>query len=573
MDREGRIGALALRAAALIPRGARLLDEPDSTLDLHRAAAWLGVYAFSEDFEALLEEGDDAHAPPPDDAAVHHAVLIDGASSEALTRAVDAGRLDVARVHASATREPLQARAYVTRAPLRVSELEACLLGTRVVGSISDPELYRFWESIFLWLQEQDGYTYALDGEGHCGIDDLPPEWRAALGGVPRLEVDFSAVREFVLEDVCSADDLVPASALGDVDERALRRRFDLHASAAREVKHAILPDARFKLHEAPWVPDRLACRGRLLLTEPLATWYPSFDLEISDWKITRHYVDARDVTAATFPQHPAALLHERHVHLRRLVGMMPIFALGGNDLEHQRMRGLGARVYTVGFVRTADGWFKAHMEGPGVKRGLTGALRYIEDAAGTETHDDPEVLIKRILHALTDGRVDQCTMDLAEVWAALIDADFSAEDREAELDDREAALDEVLTRARAHRGIAELALTIVGEAEATGELRFELPWIGGAKLERREAFEIRAGDDITVDVDGKPTLAVPAGRGRIVLAAEPRPWLPEAERRRRAQQRRPFVPAPPNRIGCLVAIVLAGLVLFFVFIVAITMP
>jgi hypothetical protein len=575
MDREGRIGALELGSTALLPRGALLLGEPDATLDLHRAAAWLAVYALSEDFEDLVKEGDGVHALAPDDVAAHYGVLIDGAPSAALTRAVEAGRLDAARVHASATREPLQARAYVTRAPLRASELDACLLGTRVVGSSSGAELYMFWESIFLWRQQKDGYTYALEGEGHGRADDLPPEWRAALKGVPRLDVDFSAVRGFLLADVCTADDLVPASATGDIDERALRRRFDLHGSAAREAQDAARPDARFKIGEAPWVPDRLACRGRVLLTEPLATWFPDFDLEISDWKDRRHYVDARDVTAATFRQHPATLLHERHVHLRKLADMTPIFALGRDPREHDRLRDLGARVYTVGFVRTADDGFEARMEGPGVKRSLTGAFRYIEDAARTGAHGDREELIERILHALTDGRVDQCAMYLAEEWAALAGAGsllgFSADEREAYLDSREASLDEVLARARAHRGIVDLALTIVGEAEAACDRGLQLPWLGDAKLARREAFEIRAGGGITVAVDGEPTLAVPAERGRIVLHAEPRSWLPEAERRRRAQPRA-VVPAPPNRTGWFVAIMLAGLVIFFVLVAAITM-
>lgn len=580
-DREGRLGCLELRFAAMVPRGALAIDPggaaAGSPVDAGEAAIWLGVRDAEDELEDMLEAlGEGSVELPAGDGPEYYAVFIAGAASEALARAVLAGSIERVTDHG-----------YVTRAPMAAAALRAHIAGTPVIAVVAGSEYqYRFWESIYVWQQE-DPHTYHRDGDGGVKITDerLPAAMRSVLAGVARLDVDFAGPGTLRLGECCQPEEVVavfPGGAGGD--ELAVRARFEAHRAACRELRACARPDALFRAGSRLWVPDRLVAVGAVLRADRLATWFPEYDLSISDWKTRRQYVDARDVTRETYSQHPANLLDERHVVLRRLVEAMPIFALG-DDLGARGpgsgawWRARGARVYTVEFIRTADDFFLASAEGPGTDRRVSGPFIAVEAAMGGDEgagrERQREDLIERILLAVSDGRVDPRGMYVAELWLALAGGPslmlFAPEERGPYIAMEEAALAEVVARAATHGHIVDEVIHCCQAAEARGEREFMLPYVDWARIERQDAVTLRSGDDkdldVVVAVDGASELTLPARR-QWVLGRESAAWSPAVELAwreqafRRHAQRRKAAPTsgPARRLGA-VAFVMVVLV------------
>jgi hypothetical protein len=580
-DRQGRLGCLELKLAAMVPRGALAVDPRGSAvgspLDMGEAAIWLNVRDAEDELEDMLEgvgEGD--VELPTSEEPDYYEVFIAGAASEALERAVLAGVIERVTDHG-----------YVTRAPMAAAALRVHLVGTRVIAvEAGSQSQYRFWESIYVW-QQDDPHTYHRDGEGGVKITDerLPPAMRSVLAGVARLEVDFAGLGALRLGECCEPEEVVAAFPGGvEGDEVAVRARFEAHRAACRDLQACTRPDALFRIGSRPWVPDRMVAVGAVLRTDRLATWFPDYDLMISDWKSRRQYVDARDVTKETDPRHPANLLTERHPHLRRLVEAMPIFALGDDHGERGPgsgawWRARGARVYTVEFIRTAEDFFLASAEGPGLDRSVSGPLFAIEDATagayggGRERRRDD--LIERILLAVSDGRVDPRAMYVAELWAALAGGPslmvFAPEERAQYIDMQEAALAEVVARAAVHGHIVDELIACYQAAEARGEREFMLPYFDWGQIEHQDAVTLRNGNDkdndVVVAIDGASEITLPARR-QWVLDRDPKAWIPEVERvwieaafRRHAERRKAAPRSDPTRTLGAVAFVLVALV------------
>ena len=152
-----------------------------SPVDAGEAAIWLGVRDAEDELEDMLEAlGEGSVELPAGDGPEYYAVFIAGAASEALARAVLAGSIERVTDHG-----------YVTRAPMAAAALRAHIAGTPVIAVVAGSEYqYRFWESIYVWQQE-DPHTYHRDGDGGVKITDerLPAAMRSVLAGVAHGEL------------------------------------------------------------------------------------------------------------------------------------------------------------------------------------------------------------------------------------------------------------------------------------------------------------------------------------------------------------------------------------------------
>lgn len=296
-----------------------------------------------------------------------------------------------------------------------------------------------------------------------------------------------------------------------------------------------------------PWAPGSLHVGAAIIETDPLATWWVDFDQIISDWKQDRVYVDARDVSPATFAHHPAKLLDGRSPRLRALLEQTPALALGE---ARQARPPPGARVYTVGFVRTADDYFSVRAEGPTMKRTLGAPFLDLEAAmeARHDEHPSREALIDRILAQITDGRLTRRSLDLAEMWSALAGGPsmFFFEgpaERLEYLHVLEASLEEAFARFERHRTEHEAIIAALAAAEASGARRIELPVVGWARREEVPARRLAgkrtrpAGGGVggvVIDCDGERSIHL-AALHRWILEAPTPAFEPEASRAWRA--------------------------------------
>ncbi|MFN7131350.1 MAG: hypothetical protein ACK4N5_04665 [Myxococcales bacterium] len=333
---------------------------------------------------------------------------------------------------------------------------------------------------------------------------------------------------------------------------------------------------------EGPWAPGRLYVDGATVETDPLATFWVEFDQVVSDWKQERAYVDARDVSPKTFPHHPSRLLGEGFPRLRALLAVTPVLALG----DAAAARAIpGARVYRVGFVRTADDYFTADAEGPGLKRHLGAPFLALEDVVGARRggYAGREALIDRVLSHLTGGRLTRRSLDLAEMWSALVGGPsmfiFEDDERREYLDVLEASLEEAFARADEQRAEHEAIEAALREAEEGGAARVELPGLGWAErwelprltiAGKREPPRDGSVGGVIVDCDGKAKVTLPAMHGYRLRAPVPAfvpaamcAWQARAMERHaravaRATERRAAEQRKAKRKGCLALLVLA---------------
>jgi len=176
----------------------------------------------------------------------------------------------------------------------------------------------------------------------------------------------------------------------------------------------------------SPWILGRIFVDGRTVRTTPLETWWTDFDQSVTDWKCTRFYVDARDVTKESFRHHPAhSLTHNltrNQQRLMKLLELTPIFAIGSDPREVATFQKRGARVYSIGFSRNADNYLTVSAMGPGLSRKIEGPLHLVEAAVreqGRARGEMPlalggEILVDRIMRAVSDGRLSRRTIEFA---------------------------------------------------------------------------------------------------------------------------------------------------------------
>lgn len=304
-----------------------------------------------------------------------------------------------------------------------------------------------------------------------------------------------------------------------------------------------VMPVRRVRQHvmvTRPWYPGVVVANDRSLLTDPLATWHPEYALELTQWKSRRYYVDARDVDESSWADHPGHAVPASKKKLRELMGLAPVFALGDRPGAAKALREHGARTYEVSFSRTGGEGLVVIADGPEGRRGFSGSIH--------ELPFDPQRYdaVNRILRAISDGRLSERSMDLAELFGALSGDDtylvFTGAERDEYMDVLERALRQVFARARKSPERGRAIMAALDEADARGANTLtDVADLGPAELhvmeERRVSstqVEGRPLDGVLVEGLDDHTLRLPEQRTWI-LYQPLKPWLPPAEKEWRA--------------------------------------
>lgn len=259
----------------------------------------------------------------------------------------------------------------------------------------------------------------------------------------------------------------------------------------------------------APWILGRFYVDERVIRTEALETWWTEFDQMITQWKSTRYYVDARDVSKESFPHHPAHWVENKHPRLAELLAITPIFALGDDHGALEKFRKSGARIYSIGFVRTADDFLEVTALGPGLNRRLAGPLQHVEAAVGSGkkktrhgvTTPTGETLIDRIMRAASKGRLSRRSLDLAEMWSALSRGSsffvFDEEERIEYIGTLESAFAEIQERGKTQSELVGGILAELHRAEQSEEKTTNLDKLGWTDRHFLPALEIEGTPNI----------------------------------------------------------------------------
>lgn len=299
-----------------------------------------------------------------------------------------------------------------------------------------------------------------------------------------------------------------------------------------------------------PWVLGRFYVDDRVITTEALATWWTEFDQMITQWKSTRYYVDARDVSKESFPHHPAHWVDEKLPRLAELLALTPIFALGDDHGAMEKLRKRGARVYSIGFVRTADDFLEVTARGPGLSRRLAGPLQHVEAAVGVRRRKTRnasltptgETLIDRIMRAASDGRLSPRSLDLAEMWSALSGGPscfvFDEQERNEYIATLESAFEEIHARGQTQSELVRGILAELERAEQAEEKETNLDELGRADRRLLPAIEIEGTPNIKygsvegvfVEWDGRSKAKMPAEHP-WVLRTQPEKFVPAARK------------------------------------------
>jgi hypothetical protein len=299
-----------------------------------------------------------------------------------------------------------------------------------------------------------------------------------------------------------------------------------------------------------PWILGRFYVDEQVICTEALETWWTEFDQMITQWKSTRYYVDARDVSKESFPHHPAFWIDNKHPRLAELLAITPIFALGDDYRALEKLRKSGARVYSVGFVRTADDFLEVSALGPGLNRRLAGPLPHVEAAVGSRkkrsrhgaTTPTGETLIDRIMRAASKGRLSRRSLDLAEMWSALSHGPsffvFDEEERREYVSMLESAFAEIHERWKTQNELAGGILAELQRAEQAEEKTTNLEKLGWADRQLLPAIEIEGTPNIKwgsvegvfVEWDGRSKAKLPSEHQWVLRNHSPK-FIPAARK------------------------------------------
>lgn len=289
-----------------------------------------------------------------------------------------------------------------------------------------------------------------------------------------------------------------------------------------------------------PWYPGMVVANSRSLLTDPLATWYPEYALDLTQWKSRRFYVDSRDVDEGSWADHPGHAIPASKKKLRELVALAPVFALGDRPEAAASLRERGARTYEVAFSRTGGDGLAVTADGPEGRRRFSGSIH--------ELPFDPHRYdaVNRILGAMSDGRLSERSMDLAELLGALNGDDthlvFTEAERDEYIEVLDRSLKQVFARARKRPERGRAIVAALAEADARGATTLtDVADLGPAMLhvmeEQRLSSTRVAGrplDGVLVEGLDEDTLRLPERR-TWVLYQPPKLWLPPAEEAWRA--------------------------------------